>query len=356
MAEPADSPPAAPPASRPGASMRPRPVRIRSLALRTYERAREVARVSMLPPARPGHEGRVGWVVVLLVQMARRLARRAAYDRIADRAAALAFYTVLSLLPIIAVTFAVLRNFGGVEAQQRAIKEIVAHYFPSITEEAVTRLMPRITGIDVQAAGLVGLAALLPVMMALVSQVERALADVFRKPRRGAVFRWVMYALLVTVAPMVTVMSVEFAPKFEVPTFDRHIGPFLVTSLVLFLAFRFLPGARVRNRGALIGAVVSAFLLALLREVFGVYATVAGQTLSVVWGTITFVPLVLVWVFLSWLMVLLGAEIAAVVHELTEQLRAPDIVDRPRHPHWRPRWKRWGRRRIRRTIAPPSSS
>jgi membrane protein len=89
-----------------------------------------------------------------------------------------------------------------------------------------------------------------------------------------------------------------------------RIVPVTVTTIAFFLIYRILPHRHVPWRHALLGAAVAAVLFESGKDLFTLYVSFA-PTYSVVYGTFAAVPIFLVWVYLSWLVVLLGAELTA---------------------------------------------
>ncbi|MCA9580229.1 MAG: YihY family inner membrane protein [Myxococcales bacterium] len=244
----------------------------------------------------------------------RLLLRRLKTDRLHPRAAALAFHTVLAIVPMAAVTFALIDLVGGGSAPRTALEFFSERYLPPSTARGVEALYPLVDGTDFESIGLVGLAFLLPIMLALVFQVELALTDIFRSKRGRRAIRVPVYSVLVLTAPMGALVTVHYVPEIHgFHLWNRHLLPFLTTWAVLFLAFRFLPkSVKFASGPAAVGSALAAALLAATKLAFGFYAARAATTLHVVWGTVTFLPLVLTWVFLTWYVILLGAEVTAV--------------------------------------------
>lgn len=292
---------------------------------KAIRRARHLARLSALPAPKTEHSLVV--VLIFAIRGARSLVRRLLSDRVAQRASGLAFHTLLSVVPMAAVTIAAMRAFLGAEGLRTAIGRLASHYLPDVTSSGVDQLLPLVEGLDLGSVGVVGLATLLPVMVGLVSEVELSLADIFRTPRRARFLRLPVYALLVTIGPMMALFSVRYTEGLSSePFLDRHVAPVLVTTALLFLAFRLLPFSMVRSRGALAGAAVAAALLEVGKVGFSIWATYLTRGVHVVWGAVAFVPLLLIWVFLSWFVVLLGAELAATVHDLLQSLVATRLT------------------------------
>jgi membrane protein len=298
-------------------------------------RARDFARHSMLPPA---HEPLPVRLVAIGLRGVRRLVRRVLDDRIEPRAAALAFHSILSLVPAAAIAVALLELFGGAGSAKGALEHALAHYFPDEALSGVHALAPLVESVDFSTLGLLGVATLFPVAIVILSQVELALSDIFRTRRPKKWLRLPLYALLVTAAPLVAMMSSLLRTDRETDgALERGVVPFLVTWGLLYVVFRLMPGGAIKNRAAVAGALFAALAIGAAKAIFDVWAQDLARGTRAAWGAVAFVPIVLVWVFVAWYLVLLGAEVAAVVHELTTSLTAPAPVERTTVPRWRRR-------------------
>ncbi|MBK8170088.1 MAG: YihY/virulence factor BrkB family protein [Sandaracinaceae bacterium] len=305
-------------------------------------RAHELARMSAVPDIRETEQHTTTLPLTLLFRALRRLVRRCVDDNLPQRAAALSFFTLLSAVPLIALTFALLKRVSGLEGTQSFVAYVARRYFPSATEDAIGYVAPLLTGIDLDAIGVIGLAALLPLTISMVREIDRALIEVFRAPEKHPAWRLLLQSGLVIAVPAGTLLGAHWAPRFESSEIiDRHLWPFLVAVVFLFLVFKYLPAAGLRKTHALIGAATSALLLEVGKALFSIYATYLARGLHIVWGAIAFVPMLLVWIFLAWAFVLFGAEVAAVVHELSISVDANDRkARRVRVPRLRQRLRR----------------
>ncbi len=100
--------------------------------------------------------------------------------------------------------------------------------------------------------------------------------------------------------------------------------PWVTTSILLYLAYRWIPNRYVPARHAIIGAVIAAVCFELMKWLFVIYVSKV-PTYKLVYGAFASVPIFLVWLFLCWLVVLIGAEIAATL----SYLRHPDAQALP---------------------------
>jgi membrane protein len=127
---------------------------------------------------------------------------------------------------------------------------------------------------------------------------------------------------LLTVGPMligaslsITSYLVHWTHRFEkvVPLLDDFLLkflPFLLTTLVLMLAYRVIPCRHVPGRHALAGGLFAAILFEVTKYLFFIYISKI-PTYSVIYGTFASVPIFLLWLFCCWMVVLVGAEVTA---------------------------------------------
>jgi len=321
-------------------------------------RATAYARRSVLPP--PVERARHPWTLRLTVafRFARGLQRRVLEDRVPQRASALAFSTLLSVVPILAVWFAVLSRFGGTEGALSLVHALSERYFPRATDEAIEAVLGLVTRSEIATAGLLGIVFTLPVMTSILRDAESALADIFRVPPLPFFsWRFVVHAGLTVGAPVLAVFGARYLPHFAgsgaLRIVDTHLLPLLGSTGILFLLYMYLPSAEVPRSWALLGAFTAALLLEAGKLGFSLYVTHLSRGTHLVWGAVAFVPILLVWLWVTWLFVLLGAEVAAAAHDLDtrldDQRGAGDDGGRRalrgRSPMWGPR------ERLRRKVA-----
>jgi membrane protein len=248
-----------------------------------------------------------------------RLLVKMKHDRILMRSSALAFETLLSVVPLTAVAMSAVGVIGDERLQRTLLHFLAEQYVPASAGPGVSRFMELIEHLDLSTIGLVGLGALIPVMYSLVDAVELSLSDIFRTPRRAHWFRFLFLAAIVTLAPLGSVLTVRYVPWTGL-AIDHIIGPLFLITALLYAVFRMLPSVSLRDRAAMTGALTVGVLLSLAKAGFGLYTTYLARSYHLVWGAVAFVPLLLIWVLLSWALVLLGAEIAAVLDARLREL------------------------------------
>jgi membrane protein len=157
----------------------------------------------------------------------------------------------------------------------------------------------------------------------LMLTMDRSLNAIWRV-RRARPY-WISalgYATLLMLGPVLIVASVSFttyvmtlsnevtgfAPR--VHTFLLRAFPVLMSTFAFFLIYRIIPHRHVPWRHALLGAAVAAVLFESAKQLFSMYVSVT-PTYNIVYGALAAIPIFLIWIYLSWLVVLFGAELTA---------------------------------------------
>jgi membrane protein len=251
-------------------------------------------------------------------------------NRLTVRAAALTYFSVLSLVPLLAFAFSVLKGFGAyrtfVEGTVRPyLKETFAPN-PAL-HGAIDKILEFVDQTDVSRLGAVGVVFLVYTSVSLISNVEQALNAIFDAQKTRPFLRQVTdYVTLLVISPLLlfaatTVSTATQSSGFVQflrtrlglgPMIDFSLGlaPIVVIAFALFAMYMILPNVRTRVGSALLGAAIAALLWqgALVLHVQLQMGVARYNALYSVLGAI---PIFLVWTYLSWVIVLLGATIAA---------------------------------------------
>lgn len=248
-------------------------------------------------------------------------------DRIRLRAATLTFVTLLSLVPLLAVAFSLFTAFGGLEEVGNQLKRLVVDSLAVQQREVVNEYLDRfIAGANAGGLGAIGSVTLFFTAVSTLSNIETAFNDIWGvSEARGWVRRFQVYLPLVTLGPVLfgvafssivavegseTVKSIVQAAPILKAVFG--LGPLLVYVLLFFALYIFLPNTRVRVLPALVGGLVAGTCWVIAQRVFTVYASRA-ISYSAIYGSFGAVPLTILWVYVSWTLVLLGATVSFAV-------------------------------------------
>lgn len=248
------------------------------------------------------------------------LARRFVDDRCFETAGALSYTTVFALVPLSTVVFAVLAAFPVFDAWTQALVDFVFRYFVPEAASAVSDTLLTLAG-SARELSLKGIAALAISVLLVMLGVEQTFDRIWRVPQsRPTLWRLVVYWTLLTLGTVLAVASLAVSTwLFTLPAFvraDASIGhsllqamPFLVAFTVFTAAYRLIPNRPVPLRFAVAGALLAAALFEAAKHGFAWY--LGNTNFQQLYGALAVVPIFLVWVWLSWLVVLFGASLAA---------------------------------------------
>ena len=267
----------------------------------------------------------------------RTLRARFREDRLGVTASSLTFTTIISLVPLLTVMLAVFSAFPMFANFQTALQRYFLQAL--VPENIASQVLRELTKFAAQAKGVgtVGLVLLFFTALALMLTIDRTLNGIWRvrKPRPIAQ-RVLVYWAAVTLGPLVLGASLSLtsyaisASKGFVSVLPGGVSFLLESFEFLLLAaslaglFHYVPNTHVRWRHALAGGISSTIGFELAKKALGWYLTTV-PTYSVMYGALATVPIFLVWMYLGWVIVLLGAVIAAYAPSLQKRVkRWPD--------------------------------
>lgn len=234
-------------------------------------------------------------------------------DRCAGMAAVLTLHTLLSAVPIIGTALLVV-GLMDESSGRRLLSDLFRSLVPegARANEMAEGALALAENVTIGNLGAWGFLVTLSIAFVLFQTLERTFNQIWRVNRRRSVLvKFTMFYTLATLGPLLMLYSL--AHPF-VPGIKFALGiPWLTSTVGIIALNRYLPNTSVHWRGALIGGVVSAALIEFAKLGFGFYATrFALATYEGLYGPLAILPILLVWSYLSWMVVLLGAQIAYV--------------------------------------------
>jgi len=294
----------------------------------------------------PTHElGRWGRLGVYQIRLWRFCGRQLRRDRLVTVAGDLTFKTLLGLIPVLVLFLLVIGFFSRGPELGRRVQDTLFNAM-NITEIQVViegqeyGLGERVEAL-VEAAGerletaataAVGIAFLFFLSINVLATIEGAMNRIWQTGRRRPIWKKILlFWLVLTLGPPAVALAVYAsgtiaAQAAVLPPWIEVLGRWSVGLLavwfVLFVIYKLMPHLPVTGRAALTGAVVAGTLWHVVaKEAFGYYIQYAvgyGQ----VFGNLAIVPLFCIWVYLTWILVLFGCELAYVVQNFGNLERA----------------------------------
>jgi len=241
------------------------------------------------------------------------------------RAMSLVYTTLLSIVPLLAFSFAIFKGMGI----YRDLEPLVYEFFLPVGDKAVElteRVMKFVENISSGVLGSLGLAFLLFTVVSMIQKMEESLNFVWRVERpRSFARRFTEYLSLLVVGPIVVVALVGVTASFGNSALVRNlvdiepigvvfhafsrVVPWLVVSAVFAFLYRFIPNTRVRIVPALIGGAVAGLLWVSIGALFA-RVVVYSTNLQLVYTSFAILIIALIWIYVAWLILLIGSQVS----------------------------------------------
>ncbi len=262
--------------------------------------------------------------------VARLVLHRFREDGCLNHVAALTYTTLFAIVPLVTVTYSILSSFPVFNGVGEQLQEMVfSHFVPSAGETVSTWL----TSFSNQARNLtaVGMGFLLITALMMLRTVDGAINTIFHvRTKRRAITSFLLYWAILTLGPLLLGLGLAVSSYLatlqflDVATaipgvkggFLRFL-PMIMSIMAFTLLYQAVPNRRVRFAHALTGGICVALLLEIAKFGFSLFLSIS-PTYQFIYGAFAAVPVFLIWIYLGWLLVLLGAEI---VHALGEPRR-----------------------------------
>ena len=241
-------------------------------------------------------------------------------------AQSLAYTTIFTLVPVLAIFYAVLGKVTENEGVKVGIKEFISNY---ILPEYVTSIFIKIENLstDSLAFGAIGFPTLFVTGVFLYAKVDSSINEIWMSKKESKWFKnSLAFFMTLFFGPMILVLVFSIPAYLQTIPFYRefirfvHIEaivtqliPILVLFIGLFVLYLYIPAINVRYSAAFRGALTAAIIIQISNFFVGVYLKSFSQ-LDVFFGSLATIPIFLLWVYIFWLVVLLGATISFIHH------------------------------------------
>lgn len=237
-------------------------------------------------------------------------------------ASSLAYTTILSIIPLLAVSFAVFQAFGGMEKLYSLIEPVVISNLAEGTgEEAMLAIRSFISNIRVKTLGAGGLLALIFTCISMLSSAEKAINRVWKSEITRPIFqRIAIYWFFITLGPIA--FSVVFAAVSSqeiqiIRLLPSGTGAWILSVLILSAVYKWTPNRHVHWISACAPAFITSLLLMTARLGYALY-TQKIVSYNKIYGSLGAVPIFLVWIYLVWTIILSGAAMGVAVQKKME--------------------------------------
>jgi membrane protein len=244
---------------------------------------------------------------------------------ISVRAMSLAYTTLLSIVPLLVFSFAILKSLGA----RGDLKFILSQFFAPMggaADQLTESVLQFVRNMRGDLLGSIGLIFLVYTVVTTIQKVETSFNFLWRVDRpRSFLRRFTEYLAVMTLGPILLAVALGLLASAERSPFAlwvdgiaplawtlsalRKILPYVIVTVIFTFMYIFIPNTKVQYRAALIGGITSGIVWALVGKVFTAFIVYASSLVAIYTG-FAIVLTTLIWVYLSWLILLIGAQLA----------------------------------------------
>ena len=241
------------------------------------------------------------------------------------RAMGLVYTTLLSLVPLLAVSFSVLKGFGA----HNQLEPMLTSLLEPLGEKGIQisqQIISFVDNIKVGVLGSVGLLLLIYTVLSLVKKIENAFNTTWRiSVTRNIVQRFSNYLSVILIGPLLLFASAGLSaslhssaiisslqsiePFGTLIVFLGLLTPYILTVISFSLIYLLIPNTKVQFRSALYGAIITTILWKAAGTLFTAFI-VDSTNYAAVYSSFAILIIFMIWIYVSWLIILTGASIS----------------------------------------------
>ncbi|MDD2558669.1 MAG: YihY/virulence factor BrkB family protein, partial [Desulfuromonas sp.] len=243
-------------------------------------------------------------------------------ERCVEKAAALTYSTLLALVPLLAIMFALLKGLGV----HNTLEPLLLKYMSSGSDEVVVRVLDYINNTNVGSLGAVGLVTLLLTVLFLLSNVEKAFNSLWQvRENRSWFRRFADYFSVISFGPLFLLAAISMSSSLRSQTFVQwilqqpllgeavivmlEVVPFLVIWAAFIFLYLFMPNTRVRFSSAAVGGITAGTLWLITQWGYVSFQIGVGKY-NAIYGTMAALPVFMIWLYIGWMIALAGGALS----------------------------------------------
>jgi membrane protein len=241
------------------------------------------------------------------------------------RAMSLVYTTLLSIVPLLAVSFSVLKGFGAHNALEPALTSLLQPLGEK-GQQISQQIISFVDNMKVGVLGSIGLMLLIFTVLSLVKKIENAFNATWNIPvTRNIIQRFSNYLSVILIGPLLLFTSAGLTASFNssaivdkvssmepfgtMIVFLGELSPYLLTAISFTLIYLLIPNTRVKFKSALYGAVWTTLLWKMSGALFTMFI-VNSTNYTAIYSSFAILIIFMIWIYMSWLIILTGASIS----------------------------------------------
>jgi len=281
-----------------------------------------------------------------LIRFFWRVAQRFVADKCIQRASALGYASLLAIVPLVALGFSVFTSFQAFDVVAGHVRSALLDYLLPTSQQAVQHYLGQVAS-KTTALSIFGIIGLLFTATALLNTMEEAFNDIWRITRtRPILAKFVTFWAILTLSPILIGASITITSYFAALPVIRDVAegaslireipfllPWLISSLAMTALYIVLPNTGVPFRHAFAGGLVAGALFETGKLGFAFYVTELAHY-EKIYGALGTLPVFLIWLYLTWVVVLVGAEVTFCLQHPEQSQKRGEWLNRPGIQHF----------------------
>lgn len=246
-------------------------------------------------------------------------------NKLTQAAGYLTYSTMLAIVPLIMVVFSIFSAFPVFNEVTGALKAFIFTNFAPSASDMVGQYIDEFVN-NSKKMSAVGIISLIVVALMLINSIDRTLNSIWHDTETRPIFTsFAIYWLILTLGPLLVGVSIaastyvkamfESAANFSFGLKLLSFVPFLSTWFIFTMIYMVVPNKKVSIKHSAAGALIAAVFFTLGKQAFTWYI-VTFPSYQLIYGAMATLPIILLWIQLSWTVVLLGAQLTAVLAEV----------------------------------------
>ncbi|QIM67411.1 hypothetical protein A4G16_08560 [Mannheimia granulomatis] len=265
-------------------------------------------------------------------------AKRYSENNIAISAGYLTYSTMLAIVPLIMVLFSMFTFFPIFNEANEQLKAFIYDNFAPNAGEMISQYIELFVS-NSQKMGLVSIIGLFVVAIMLIKSIDETLNTIWHNSKSRPIwFSFLLYFAILLFGPLLAGASIAISTyvmslaifngtgTLSIGQYLLECMPFLLIWLLFSLVYKFVPNAKVEFKHAAFGALLAAIFFTLGKQAFIWYIT-TFPSYQAIYGALAVLPIMIVWIHLSWQVVLLGGQFAAILKEIKEDKEYDDRLN-----------------------------
>jgi membrane protein len=243
------------------------------------------------------------------------------------QAGALAYTTLLAIVPILTVGFFALSLFPIFHNVKQRIETVIFENFIAEAAQNVQQYLTTFIG-QTQHLPILGIVTLLATAILLVTSMEKTFNDIWQltKPRHSIIAFFIYMAGLVLLPIFIAITLTLSAYLSTFPIIETSLIkkivflciPYLATFVAFALLYTSLPNCKVPFKAAAVGSFVATILFELAKKGFVIYINIFANY-KLIYGALSLIPIFLVWLYIFWVILLFGVVVSYVITKNTKK-------------------------------------